>query len=320
MAGPLFPAPGARFGYFRAMWQPHPGWHPLPGGSSPSTLGVWRAVVGEEPVAVKRLAAPGEHDPAELSDPRHFAYWRRAADVVTSGVLARSRGLRPPVRSQVAEDVEGITLTEDWVEDAAVNGLFAAHALGRFAGTPVPDVPWLARDQLRDRLRRTEHRGGWPTLARTTVADVADHLWARRATYLQQLDALPQVLQHGDPTPANLPGREGDDVVAIDWSCLGTGPVGGDLGYYLLSAREEFDPLLEAYLLGLPPGTATAEQAALGARVTAVFTALSRAEWALSRVARGEGALAGKFRHPAVAPHLRSLQRQFPLIEALVDG
>ena len=285
-----------------------------------STIGVWRAGVGDEPVAVKRLAAPGEHDPSELSDPHHFAYWRRGADVVTSGILARSQGLRPPVRSYVVEDVEGITITEDWVEDAAVNGLFAAHALGRFAGTPVPDVSWLARDQLRDRLRRTERRGGWPTLARTTVADVAEHLWSRRESHLARLDALPQVLQHGDPTPANLPGREGDDVVAIDWSCLGTGPVGGDLGYYLLSAREEFDPLLEAYLMGLPDGAATPEQVALGARVVAVYTALSRAEWALSRVAKGEGALAGKFRHPSVAPHLRALQRQFPLIEGLMAG
>lgn len=284
-----------------------------------STVGVWRTSRGEQPVAVKRLAAPLAHDPAELSDPHHFAYWRRAADAVTSGVLAHSRGLRPPVRSYAAEDAEGITLTEDWVEDAAVNGLFAAHALGRFAGTPVPDVPWLARDQLRDRLRRTARRGGWPTLSRTTVADVAEHLWTRREVFLDRLDALPQVLQHGDPTPANLPGREGDDVVAIDWSCLGTAAVGADLGYYVLSAREEVEPLLEAYLLGLPEGTATREQAALGVRVTAVYTALSRAEWALSRVAGGEGALAGKFRHPAVAPHLRALQRQFPLVEALLD-
>ena len=58
----------------------------------------------------------------------------------------------------------------------------------------------------------------------------------------------------------------------------------------------------------------------LGARVTAVYTVLNRAEWALARAARGEGALAGKFRHPAVAPHLRALQRQFPHIEALVEG
>jgi Ser/Thr protein kinase RdoA (MazF antagonist) len=169
-------------------------------------------------------------------------------------------------------------------------------------------------------MRRVEHRGGWPTLARTTVADVADHLWRRRGALLDQADRLPQVAQHGDPVPANLPGRLGDDVLAIDWGTLGHGPVGADLGYYLLNAREEFEPLLDAYLLGLPEGLATREEAAHGARVCAVLTALSRAEWALGRVAGGEGALAGKYRHPAVAPHLRVLQRQFPLIEALVEG
>jgi aminoglycoside phosphotransferase (APT) family kinase protein len=128
------------------------------------------------------------------------------------------------------------------------------------------------------------------------------------------------VAQHGDPLPANLPGREGDDVVAVDWGTLGHGPVGADLGYYVLSAREEFEPLLDAYLLGLPEGIATPKQAALGARVTAVYTVLNRAEWALARVAGGEGALAGKYRHPSVAPHLRALQRQFPQIEALLDA
>jgi hypothetical protein len=54
--------------------------------------------------------------------------------------------------------------------------------------------------------------------------------------------------------------------------------------------------------------------------VTAVLTVLSRAEWALARVAGGEGALAGKYRHPAVAPHLRALQRQFHQIEQLMTG
>jgi hypothetical protein len=280
---------------------------------------VWRTVLGDQPVVVKRLAAPREGDPAELSDPRHFAYWRRAADVVTAGLADATPGLRAPARTAVEEDDEGITLIQDWVEDAANSGLFAAHALGRFAGADLPDEPWLAAGQLRDRMRRIERRGGWRTLARTTVADVADHLWRRRGALLEALEGLPRVPQHGDPVPANLPGRAGDDVVAVDWGTLGHGPVGADLGYYVLSAREEFEPLLDAYVLGLPDGLATREQAALGARVTAVYTVLNRAEWALARVAGGEGALAGKYRHPSVAPHLRALQRQFPQIEALLD-
>ena len=301
------------------MWEPEPGWHQLPGGTGTSTVGVWRTVLGGRPVVVKRLARPTERDPAELTDPRHFAYWRRAADVVVARVgLDTAPGLRAPRLTSVEEDDEGITLVQDWVEDAANSGLFCAVALGRFAGAELGEHAWLARDQLRDRLARTERGGGWPTLARTTVSDVADHLWRRRAALLEELDALPQVVQHGDPSPANLPGRDGDEVLAIDWGCLGRGPVGADLGIHMLGAREEFEPLLDAYLLGLPDGLATREQAAQGARVTAVLTALSRAEWALARVAGGEGALAGKYRHPAVAPYLRSLQRQFPQIEELV--
>jgi hypothetical protein len=302
------------------MWQPEPGWYQVPGSSGASTVGVWRTALGGVPVAVKRLAAPSDDDPRELRDPRHFAYWRRCADVEVAAVVRATPGLRAAAPASVEEDAEGITLVQPWVEDAANSGLFVACSLGRFAGAALPPARWLARDQLRDRMARVEHRGGWPTLARTTVADVADHLWRRRERLLDQLDALPQVAQHGDPVPGNLPGREGADLVAVDWGTLGHGPVGSDLGFYSLSAREELEPLLDAYLLGLPDGLATREQVAHGARVTSVLTALNHAEWALARVAGGEGALAGKFRHPAVAPHLRALQRQFPRIEELMSG
>ena len=40
--------------------------------------------------------------------------------------------------------------------------------------------------------------------------------------------------------------------------------------------------------------------------------------WALARVAEGDGALAGKFRHPSVAPYIRAMQRQVTQIEALL--
>ena len=299
------------------MWQPEPDWVALPGGSGTSTLGVWRTALGGRAVVVKRLGAPQPGSPAELTDPAHVGYWRREADVLLTGLTTSTPGLRAAPAS-VEEDAEGITIVADWVEDAASSGLFLALALGRFAGVDLPRPPFLASRLLRDRMARVERRGGWPTLARTTVADVADHLWQHRSRMLDRLDHLPQVPQHGDPTASNLPGREGDDAVAVDWGTLGTGPVGGDLGYLSLSTREEFEPLLDAYLLGLPPDLAAREEVVLGAQVVAVYTALSRAEWALARVAGGEGALAAKYRHPAVAPHLRTLQRQFPAIEALL--
>ncbi|MGA8257072.1 MAG: phosphotransferase, partial [Nocardioides sp.] len=226
------------------MWEPEPEWLALPGGAGPSTLGVWRAALGDQPVVIKRLAAPGLDDPVQFSDPRHFAYWRREADVLSTGVLSGTVGLCA-APAAVEEDPAGITITREWVEDAAVTGLFVAVALGRFAGSSLPRPRFLAQDVLRDRLARTEQRAsGWPTLARTTVADIAEHFWSRRTTYLDALDALPQVPQHGDPTLANVPGRRGDDALAIDWATLGIGPVGADLGFLALSAREGFEPLL----------------------------------------------------------------------------
>ena len=298
------------------MWEPDPAWERLPAG--PSSHGVWRASGPAGPVVVKRLRRPDPHDSGHLTDPGHAAWWRRAADVALAGGLSATPGLRAPQTLRVDEDEEGITLHEEWVEDAGTGGLFVARALGRFAGADLPDRPWHARRLLPDRIRMVEQRGGWQVLARTTAADVAAHLWARRTALLERVAELPQVPQHGDPVPANLPGRAGDEAVAIDWSTLGRGPVGADLGYLSLSAREEFGPLLDAYVDGLPAGLATREQARLGAQVMAVLTVLTRADWALAQVAHGEGALAGKYRHPAVAPHLRTLQRQLPQVEALL--
>lgn len=299
------------------MWQPEPDWVALPGGSGTSTVGVWRTALSGRPVVVKRLGAPQPGDPTALTEPGNIGYWRREADVLLTGLTTASPGLRS-VTASVEEDAEGITIIRDWVEDAASSGLFLALSIGRFAGAHLGRPTFLAQHLLGDRLARLARRGGWPTLARTTVADVAEHLWARREVMLDLLDGLPQVPQHGDPTALNLPGRDGDDVLAIDWGTLGHGPVGGDLGYLSLSSREEFEPLLDAYLLGLPADLADRDAVLLGAQVVAVYTALSRAEWALARVAGGEGALAGKYRHPSVAPHLRALQRTFGHMEALL--
>ena len=300
------------------MWQPEPGWERLPGGMGPSTVGVWLATRGTDQVVVKRFEAPLPEDPSELSDPHHFAYWRRASDVAVSGVVVDTPGLRAPALIEADEDDEGITLVQEHVPPADVSSLFVAHNLGRFAAADLGGDPWFASGQLRDRISRVERRGGWRTLARTTVADVAHRLWERRETLLTRLAEVPEVAAHGDPVPANLPGRAGDDTLAIDWSTLGFGPVGADAGYFALSTPEDFDVVVDAYHAGLPEGVASRAEVDLAARITAVYTVLSRADWALARVADGEGALAGKYRHPSVAPYLRALQRQFPQIEALL--
>ena len=141
------------------MWQPEPDWVELPGGTGTSTVGVWRTALGGRPVVVKRLGAPGPGDPALLTDPGHLGYWRREADVLLTGLVARTPGLRS-VDASVEEDEEGITIVRDWVEEAASSGLFLAMSIGRFAGAAIGPPRFLAQQLRRDRIARVGRRGG----------------------------------------------------------------------------------------------------------------------------------------------------------------
>jgi hypothetical protein len=298
------------------MWEPDPSWHRLPGVGGPSTSGIWIAEAGGHRWIVKRLAAPQDRT-RELTDPSHAGYWRREAEVAENPAVVDGPGLVPTRFGQVEEDDEGVTVWSLEETGGPPPGLFVARALGRFAAAEHTTPRWASRRLLSDRLAMADERGGWRTLERTTLADVAARLWQRRGHWLARCDEGPTGRLHGDAVPANFLASRGEDVVTVDWQCFGVGPVGADLGYFSLSVREEFDVLLEAYLAGVG-SEPDREAISVAARVAAVYTVLSRAEWALAQAAKGEGALAGKFRHPSVAPHLRAVQRQFPQIEWLV--
>jgi len=304
------------------MWQPEPGWTPLRPGGGVSTVGLWRAELRGLPAVVKRLGRPTDDDPAGLSDPTHAGYWRREAEVALEPKLVDGPGLRPPEFLRVDEDDDGVTLWSEEIVAVPPPALQVAHALGRFAAAAHVDVAWAARRTLTDRLAMAEERGGWPTLARTPMADVVDHLWTRRHHWIDAYAAAPAGRLHGDAVPANFPATRQGDVLAVDWQGFGIGPVGTDLGYYALSTREDFEVLLDAFLDGVQQATGDAVdhgRVRVAATVMCIYSAISRAEWALSRVAPGEGALHGKFKHPSVAPYLRALQRQLPQVEALLD-
>ncbi len=304
------------------MWQPEPSWSRLPSGAGSATVGVWRTETPTGPAVVKRLQAPQPGDDPRHSDPAHATYWRREADVALDQSVLLGPGLCAAEVLRVEEDDEGVTLWTRKVESVGpLPALFLARCLGRFSGREAEERPWLSRRLLRDRLAYAERRGGWPTLGRTPLADVATLLWQRRGRWLDACEAAPAGRVHGDAAPQNFLAVREDRAVAVDWQAFGSGPLGADLGYLSLSAREDFGVLLAGYLDGLAevrPG-ADAALAAQAARVMAVYTAFSRAEWALARVAQGEGALAGKFRHPSVAPHLRVVQRQLGHVEALLS-
>jgi hypothetical protein len=299
------------------VWEPDPSWRPLVAG--PGSSGLWLVSDGGRSWVVKRLHRPDVDSPW-LLQADHAGYWRREAELARHPEFVAGPGLVPAQFGPVEEDDDGVTVWIEEVLGVPPPGLFVARALGRFAAGEYDAPEWASRRLLADRLDMAAQRGGWPTLARTTLADVTDHLWQRRGHWLTRLAEGPQGRLHGDAVPGNFLAQRDDDVVAVDWQCAGIGPVGSDVGYYALSAREDFDVLLETFLEGvdLVRGGLDAEAVEVAARVTAVYSVISRAEWALAQVARGEGALAGKYRHPAVAPHLRAVERQFPQIERLL--
>lgn len=298
------------------MWQSDPAWRELPGGHGPATVGVWTTAGEGRRWVVKRLARPSPGGGA-LDDP---GYWRREVEVALDPSVVAGPGLVPAEFGRVEEDDEGVTVFTAEVPGPPPPGPMVARALGRFAAAPYDARPWLARDLIRQRVALAGARGGWPTLQRTTLADVCHRLWQVRERWLDRAEELPAGRMHGDAVPSAFVGHRGGDVVAVDWQCLGVGPIGTDLGYYSLSTRESLEVLLDAFCAGVEHGGGDVDRAEvlLAARVAAVYTVVTRAEWALAHAARGEGALAGKFRHPSVAPHLRALQRQFAQVEALV--
>ena len=298
------------------MWQPEPGWTPVPGGRGVLTAGLWRAEDGGRPWVLKRIRRP-EADEPEFLDPGGAAYWRREAEIAADHDWLR--GLRHPEVLRVEEDIDGYTVWTALHDPASPPSLFVASALAGLAAAEPPDRPWLARGLFAERIRMMAAGDGWPTLARTTFADLADELWRRRGGVVERYEALPVHLAHGDVVPGNIVHAEGQEAITVDWSCCGLAPAGADLGYFALSCREDFEVLLGSYLDA--PGATGLEPADVrfAAEAMAVYTVVARAEWALARVAKGEGALAAKFRHPAVAPHLRALQRHFPQVESLLN-
>lgn len=250
-------------------WQPSPDWQPLTPGTGQATGGVWRTPDAQ---VVKRLV-PG------VDDPRHHAYWERQALVAESGIVADTAGLRAPVCFGVERDADGITLRMADVRPAAWEAEGLAEALGRFAACSIQEPAWGARDVLRERLRTVERRGGWSALGRAGLSSPAiDELWNRRDAALTVLDALPRGPVHGDAHPVNLLGRDGADVVAIDWEQFGLGPTGFDLGYLVLAVDAPLDTLVAAH----------GGSARCGAVLVAAYTGVSRAAWALEQAHPGD--------------------------------
>ena len=278
------------------MWEPDPSWRELPGAGGPSTPGVWLAESEGRRWVVKRLAAPDER--TERSPTRYAGYWRREVEVARDPAVVDGPGLVPPSSGTVEEDDDGVTVWSLELVGEPPTGLFVARALGRFAAADRRRPGWASRNLLEDRLAMAEQRGGWRTLARTTLADVADHLWQRGAALAGRATRDRGVGCTGTPyPPTSWPP-------AARTSSPWTGSASGSGRSGPTSATTPCPSVRSSTCCSRRSSTVWAPTWTRGdrlaARVTAVYTVLSRAEWALAQAARGEGALAGKYRHPAV--------------------
>ena len=279
------------------MWQPEPGWQRLPGAPARRPYGVWSATQHGHDVVVKRLRRRRAAATRPASSTRATSTTgERAADVALHGVVVRRTAAcarRPSVR--VDEDDEGITLVHERVETDDPRACGWLACLGRFAARrPAGRTPWLARDQLRSRLRLVERRGGWRTLARTPMADIADHLWTRREAWLDRCDAAPA------GGPARRPvGRQHPRAARRRRRRHRLGPPRPGTGRAPTSATCRWrpartsSPCSRRTSTALPAGLARPEDVVTGARVTAVYTALTRLDWAL-RPGRGRRGRAGR--------------------------
>jgi hypothetical protein len=150
----------------------------------------------------------------------------------------------------------------------------AARRLGAWqAGTPVPDLPWLAGHQLAQRVAVSDL--DWAAVdADPRLASI----WSRRHELLAALRSVPDVLSHGDFHIGHLVAAD-DATVVLDWATLGISPVGADLAHLALST---LDDLVADYLAGLE-GRFDPVAVRLGYGTTLALTGASRVHWMRSR-------------------------------------
>jgi hypothetical protein len=246
---------------------------------------------GERPWSVVLKIVNGSGD--DNQDQRHGTYWRREVLAFESGLLNRLP--RPVVAPRcysvreydggawiwleyIVETTERRWSLEDYRLAARQFGAFAGAYLG---GTPRPDEPWLTDGVCRSMLADDEFFASYMDPARPGNAWESAvtqrwfpeprrsrtlSLWADKELYFDAFDRPPQVFCHLDAHRRNLMIRRRADgapeVIAIDWSFCGRGPVGADAAVLVMDSlflfeleptavRELEATVMDGYMAGL---------------------------------------------------------------------
>lgn len=240
--------------------------------SNPATGGLYRVVGNGQQAGrsvpwsiILKIVHLAEDAPQGWgSDQLHFGYWKREALAYQSGLLQDlGSKLRAPRCFEVAEQPDGSVwlwleeITEAGQEKWAVQryGVAARH-IGQWQGPysadrSVPVAPWLQSGWLRSWVQHFEFLTNYlprldfwdhPLVCAAFPDPVAERLlslWADRLEWMDILDRMPVTPCHFDTWRPNLLACVDPDgqekTVALDWQCMGLGPV-GEVGNLLLTA------------------------------------------------------------------------------------
>jgi hypothetical protein len=209
---------------------------------------------------LKILVPPGDLSAQVVHSPDGFAYWRREAEALASGILDDlTPGLRAPQCYEASKQPDGSVWL--WMEKVQKDPIswtvsrFAetARLLGKWqgqylVGKSLPEEDWLTpsgwnRDFVEENaatLELLKQSLDKPWVRYAYPEDKLNELlwaWEEREVFYQALENLPQVFCHRDVFGRNLMDRQGE-VVLIDWAYPGIGALG-----------EELTPLVQATYL-----------------------------------------------------------------------
>jgi Phosphotransferase enzyme family len=236
--------------------------------------------------AVVKVFGPSDH--SELNDAAHPGYWKREVLAYQSGLLWQlPGGVTAPRCYAIQELPDGVYCV--WLEMVRErDGQWtreqhhrAAHHLGRFngaylTGLTLPEADWFTRGRISlsrfasvepDRKNLLQYSetslGRW--LSKPSIERMM-RLWEQREGLFAGLDRLPTCFCHHDAFRRNLmlrPTADGtDELVAIDWSFVGSGKVGQEtamtttgalefLEVPAANARELDQAVFDGYVAGL---------------------------------------------------------------------
>lgn len=223
------------------------------------TANVERVTYADGRTAVrKELRRPADSSGpwAASTDPRHWNYWRRELEVYRDDELREQladAGLVLPAAQTEDQHDGAVLLMEDIGGTPGTHFSLAEHAAlaracGRWQARPAPERPWTSIGFLRDysttrdvpwHLMTDDAAWQQPLIRETWPARLREAwtgLLVHRDALLDLVASLPRARCHLDFWVSNVIQRPSGELALFDWSFLGDGALGEDIGNYIPDA------------------------------------------------------------------------------------